>query len=159
MVTERWLRLLPLYKVIGARRSCASQLHLRLTSARDLKHVASPHRQLLVSRGRSATGEGNQHDTLLFETLRGQLSVQHLPSPSNQSTTIQISLPKSDSSRQLPHGLKLEEANLKVLCTPAAYQQLISSSEFANVTRVVLSFTTSFYFPMYCNTISAQPNT
>ena len=59
-------------------------------------------------------GEGNQQDTLHFETLGGQLSVQSMSSETNSLPTIQIALPKSDNSMQLPNGLKLTNESLKV---------------------------------------------
>ena len=59
-------------------------------------------------------GEGNQQDTLHFETLGGQLSVQSTSAEANSLPTIQITLPKSDSSMQLPNGLKLTNESLKV---------------------------------------------
>ena len=62
----------------------------------------------------AAVGEGNQQDTLHFETLGGQLSVQSIVSEASSLPTIQITLPKSDSSMQLPNGLKLTNESLKV---------------------------------------------
>ncbi len=77
------------------------------------------HQQLmLLLNQNAAVGEGNQQDTLHFETLGGQLSVQSIVSKTNSLPTIQITLPKSDSSMQLPNGLKLTNESLKVCYIP-----------------------------------------
>ncbi len=65
-----------------------------------------------------AVGEGNQQDTLHFETLGGQLSVQSITSKACSLPTFHITLPKSDSSMQLPNDLKLTNASLKVSYIP-----------------------------------------
>ena len=69
----------------------------------------------------AGVGEGNQQDTLHFETLGGQLSVQSMSSETSSLPTIQITLPKSDSSMQLPNGLKLSNESLKVYPTGACH--------------------------------------
>lgn len=80
------------------------------------------HQELhLLLNWHTAVGEGNQQDTLHFETLGGQLSVQSMPSEANSLPTIQITLPKSDSSMQLPNGLKLSKESLKVYPTGACH--------------------------------------
>lgn len=87
-------------------------------------------------------GEGNQQDTLHFETLGGQLSVQSMLSKANSLPTIQITLPKSDSSMQLPNGLNLNSESLKVVLGSLAIKQVLYSSKIRNALVVLADGTT-----------------
>ncbi|DBB03764.1 hypothetical protein WJX82_003125 [Trebouxia sp. C0006] len=87
-------------------------------------------------------GEGNQQDTLHFETLGGQLSVQSMSSETSSLPTIQITLPKSDSSMQLPNGLKLSNESLKMVMGSLAIKEILYSSKVRNALVVLADGTT-----------------
>ena len=90
--------------------------HLCMSTSYQPWHPAP--QLILLLNWLGAVGEGNQQDTLHFETLGGQLSVQSMLSETNSLPTIQITLPKSDSSMQLPPGLKLSNEILRVCHIP-----------------------------------------
>jgi len=84
----------------------------------SLMHVPQPLlAKALISKTEWCVGAGNKQNTLYFETARGQLTVQRLSHGANGMPIIQITLPKSDSSSQLPHGLELNIDLLKVPIT------------------------------------------
>ena len=90
------------------------QVSHRTRVCQDQGHGGQHQQLILLLNRHAAVGEGNQQDTLHFETLGGQLSVQSMPSETNSLPTIQITLPKSDSGMQLPTGLKLSNESLRV---------------------------------------------
>ncbi len=94
------------------------QVSHRTRVCQDQGHGGQHQQLILLLNRHAAVGEGNQQDTLHFETLGGQLSVQSIVSEASSLPTIQITLPKSDSSMQLPNGLKLTNESLKVCYVP-----------------------------------------
>ncbi len=115
-----WLPLLLSYKVWCAQEQCLQiQVSQHTRVCQDHTSHGFQHQQLmLLLKQNAAVGEGNQQDTLHFETLGGQLSVQSIVSEASSLPTIQITLPKSDSSMQLPNGLKLTNESLRVCHIP-----------------------------------------
>ncbi len=127
---ELWLLLLLWYKVWCAQGRCLQmQVSHRTRVPQDHTSHGFQHQQLILLLSQhAAVGEGNQKDTLHFETLGGQLSVQSMLSETNSLPTIQITLPKSDSSMQLPNGLKLSNESLRVCHIPPVLVMQLSTN-------------------------------
>lgn len=87
-------------------------------------------------------GAGNQHDTLHFETLKGKLSVQRLPHGANGIPIIQITLPRSDSTNQLPHGLTLNSKSIKVVVDDLPVKEILYAEGVRNALVVLGDGTT-----------------
>lgn len=64
----------------------------------------------------NSAAAGNHHQTLQFDTSKGPLSVQQLREDTNGPPLMQLTLPSSDCSRDLPSGLNLDPRTLKVGC-------------------------------------------
>ncbi|KAL3145764.1 hypothetical protein ABBQ38_015144 [Trebouxia sp. C0009 RCD-2024] len=63
----------------------------------------------------AAIFQGNQHQTLDFETSKGLISVQRLREDSNGLPLMQLALPRSECSADLPPGLNLNPLTLKTI--------------------------------------------
>lgn len=68
----------------------------------------------IVHQANISAAAGNQHQTLDFETSKGLISVQRLREDSNGLPLMQLALPRSECSADLPPGLNLNPLTLKV---------------------------------------------
>lgn len=72
------------------------------------------HNGSIVHQANISVAAGNQHQTLDFETSKGLISVQRLLEDNNGRPLMQLALPRSDCSADLPPGLNLNPMTVKV---------------------------------------------
>lgn len=104
MVMALWLLLLPFSKV--TQNILLAAFGGRAWSTMGTKHIKQA----------TSAAAGNHHQTLHFETSKGPLSVQRLLEHTNGHPLMQLTLPTSDCSSNMPSGLNLDPRTLKVNC-------------------------------------------